>query len=334
MSFMAPGQAVIKQEGSKKVLVIDFRGLPFGADVALYEQAMKLVVESLQKIDADEVVLSEYYERIYSAEQTVYLKEVGELASRFETDTVWSPTHLGKTTDSRSLAPRHDTVLKILNATKGDPFKAYLMLMRELKLQASRVQALNETQVADLKVYLTTLQFMRTAFESTRLLQKMKEYLGQLSEIPSGREVYHSFFEVSIKPSFIGARIFFTGTEGLELVDQYDVLSSTVRIYKHPDKIEYLYFINPPEYSLQPEKYFLLEKTKEVVSSHRPENVEFLNISQARKYFQKVYVATIADLAAKTISRCRLKKKKSLQLLYRVTLLATAFSSWFYPTAS
>lgn len=309
---MAPGQSVVRQEGERKVLVIDCKGLPFGADIALYEQCMRLVVDALQQVDADEVVLSEYYERIYNSEQTNFLKGVANAITKFETDAVWSPTHLGKTLDSRTLAQRHDAILRILATMHGDPFKAYLLLAQEMKAGVAKLASLSEQQAADEKIYLGTLEFMRQEFEKLSLIQKMKAYLAQLGEIPAGRGIYHSFFEVAIKPSFIGSRVFFTGTEGLELIDQYEVARSVVRIYKHPERVECLYFINPPEYALPPEKYFLLEKTKEVVAAHRPEHVEFMNISQARKYFQKIYVATIADLALKNNIQLSVEEKEDL----------------------
>jgi len=309
---MPPGQSVIRQEGGRKTLVIDFRGLSYGADIAQYPQAMQLVVDKLMEADVDEVVLAEYYERIYNEEQTRWLKEIAAVISKFEADTVWSPNHLGKTLDSKTLSMRHDAVLNILNATHSDPFRAYLSLISEIKGEMAKLSALQGEAREDEEKYLETLTFMREAFEETELIQKMKAYLMQLGSIPADRGMYHSFFEVAIKPSFIGSRIFFTSTEKLELIDQYDVLGSKVYIYKHPDKVEYLYFINPPEYALTPEKYFLLEKTKEVVAAHRPDTVEFMNMGQARKYFHKVYVATIADLALKNDIDLSVEEKHEL----------------------
>ncbi len=291
------GRSVIKQEGDKKILVMDFRGSAYGPDVARYSQAMKDVISKLSEVDVDEVVLSEYYERIYNEEQTRLLKGIAALATKLESDAVWSPSHLGKTTESKILSPRHDFVLNIMDALKSDPFKAYLQLLSEIKHETGRLPSLSDAAAEDEKVYLNTLQFIRQGFEETELIKRMKEYLQQLGSIPEDRGIYHSFFEAAIKPSFIGSRIFFTGVEKLELLDQYEVLNSKVYIYKHPDKLENMYFIDPPEYSLPPDKYFLLEKTKEVVAAHRPDDVEFMNITQARKYFHKVYIVTISDLA-------------------------------------
>ncbi|MFH0836253.1 MAG: type II/IV secretion system ATPase subunit [Candidatus Micrarchaeota archaeon] len=307
-----PKKSVLKSEGGKKRLVIDFRGSPNAPDIAQYPQTMKDVIELLREIECDEVVLSEYYERIYAPEQTALLKEIADLINTFESDAVWSPSHLGKTTNSKILSERHNVVLTVLNTLYTDPFKSYLYLIRELKGEMAKVSSLSQEQLEDEKVYVSTLRFMRQELEQTQLIQKVKSFLAQLGSIPSDRGMYHSIFEAAIKPSFIGSRIFFTGTEGLELVDQYEVLNTPVYIYRHPDKVEHLYFINPPEYALPPEKYFLLEKTKEVVAAHRPDTVEFMEISQARKYFQKIYVATISDLALKNEIDLTVEEKENL----------------------
>lgn len=308
---MAPGQAVVKSDGGKKRLVIDYRGMAWGPDIAQYGQAFADVVEKLREADADEVVLSEYYERIYDEKQTNWLKEVADLVNNLEADAVWSPSHLGKSTESKTLGPRHDAVLRIMAQIKSDPFRAYLTLAQEMKTVAAQA-AVAGPNAEDIQIYLGTLRYMRQKMEEMKLIQAMKDYLSQLGSIPEGRTAYHAFFESSIKPSFIGSRIFFSATEQLELVDQYDVGGSKVYIYRHPDQVQYLYFINPPEYSLPPEKYFLLEKTKEVVAQHRPESVQFLDITQARKYFRKVYVATIADLALKNNIKLTVEEKEDL----------------------
>ncbi|MDP2717122.1 MAG: hypothetical protein Q8P02_00090, partial [Candidatus Micrarchaeota archaeon] len=210
---MAPGQAVLKSEGGRKRLVIDFRGQSYGPDVAQYPQAMKDVVDKLREIDADEVVLSEYYERIYDEKQTSLLRQVADLVSALEADAVWSPSHLGTTTESKKLSPRHDAILKILNAVPMDPLKAYLNLVQEIKTASGQVSASDGEAQADIKTYLGTLQYMRRRFEDLDLIKGLKTYLSQLGSIPEGRSVYHYFFESAIKPSFIGSRIFFTSTE-------------------------------------------------------------------------------------------------------------------------
>ncbi len=311
------GEFVVKQEGNKRLLIIDYKGASVSPDLAAYPQVMRDVIQKLQTNEADEVVLSEYYERIYNEEQTAMLRGIADLVTKLETETVWSPSHLGTNySDKKTLSARHDVVLGIFNETLVDPFAAYMELIKILKEETAELhktqEAGDEKGVEDVKVYIGTLQFMKNLFDLTSMIKRSKQYLAQLGKLPEGRAVYHSLFESAIKPSFIGSRIFFTGTETLELVDQYEVLSSKVYIYKHPEKIEYLYYINPPEYTLPPEKYFLLQKTKEVVAGHRPTSVGFMDMEQARKYFRKIYVATITDLANQNNINLSVEEKEEL----------------------
>ena len=311
------GEFVVKQEGNKRLLIIDYKGASVSPDLAAYPQVMRDVIQKLQTNEADEVVLSEYYERIYNEEQTGMLRGIADLVTKLETETVWSPSHLGTSySDKKTLSARHDIVLGIFNETLVDPFAAYMELIKILKEETAELhktqEAGDEKGVEDVKVYIGTLQFMKNLFDLTSMIKRSKQYLAQLGKLPEGRAVYHSLFESAIKPSFIGSRIFFTGTETLELVDQYEVLSSKVYIYKHPEKIEYLYYINPPEYTLPPEKYFLLQKTKEVVAGHRPTSVGFMDMEQARKYFRKIYVATITDLANQNNINLSVEEKEEL----------------------
>ncbi len=311
---MAYGEYVVKQEGDKRRLIINCKECQYGgSDIAQYEHCMRDVIDRLQEVDADEVVLSEYYERIYNDEQTRLLRGIADIITKFETEGVWGPAHLGKTNDSHVLSERHDEVLKIVNKIHGDPFAAYLSLVQLLKQEVKKANAITgEDALEDEKTFLTTLNFMKSEMEAAELILRMKQYLAQLDEMPTDRGMYHSFFEVAIKPSFIGSRIFFTGTETLELMDQYQVVGTDVYIYKHPEKVEYLYYINPPEYSLPPEKYFLLEKTKEIVATHRPGQVTFLDTAAARKYFRKIYIATISDLATKNKIDLSVEEKEDL----------------------
>ena len=303
---------VIKTEGERRRLIINCKNWTTGPDVARYAEAMREVIEILQEVEADEIVLQEYYERIYNEEQTRMLKSVADLLTKMDNEGIWSPSHLGKTSDSKVISPRHDAVLGVVNKSRSDPFGAYLELLRVVKKETDHAAGLGGETLEDEKVYLGTLNFIKATFEGTFLIQKMKQYLAQLGSIPADRGMYSSLFEVAIKPSFIGSRLFFTGTEKMELVDQYDVLGSKIYIYKHPEKVELLYFINPPEYTLPPDKYFLLEKTKEVVATHRPDTVGFMDMGQARRYFHKVYVATIADLAHKNNISLTVEEKEDL----------------------
>jgi len=261
---------------------------------------MKEVVEDLSKTGADYVVLADVYEMIYSEEQTRMLKQIGEIADLFQKEGVWAYSRLGNEDCDACIPPRHNVVVQVAQELiRYDPVKAYLTLRDAIKREQERLPTLTAKMKACSDTYLKTLTWMQIAFEKTEIVQKFRTILQKLGKMPEGREIYRVFFEVQIKPAFVSSRVFFQAPKDIELIDQYIVEDATVSIYRHPEKVQYLYYINPPEYNLSPEKYFLLSKTREVVASYHPEGLKFMTPSEVKRYFIRIYETTINDLAAK-----------------------------------
>ena len=288
----------VKTEGTIKYLIIDCRGSSYGPSIADYPQRMAEVIDYLSKTDADRLVLAEVYERVYDEDQTRMLKQLAELSQKFRVKGVWSPQYLGGDACASYLPTRHDLVVNIASdLLRTDPIRAYLKCIEAIQREKATLAQLPEPQKKCTQVYLTTLEYIKANFEATDLIQKLKGYVRKLKKLPPGRGFYHTVFEAQLKPSFIGSRLMFKLPEQIELLDQYAVKGTTVTIYKHPEKIEYLYHINPPEYSLTPEHYFLLSKTKEIVANYHPEGLEFTELATSKEYFMRIYQTTIADIA-------------------------------------
>ena len=120
---------------------------------------------------------------------------------------------------------------------------------------------------------------------------------SKIIKIPETHKIYKLFFEAEIKPSFIGSRLLFKEEEKLELLDEYQVNDSTIQIFNHPNKPQNIYVVSPPEYTLPPDKYFILSKAREVVASYKPGKVSLGTVARTRKYFERVYQSTIRDIA-------------------------------------
>ncbi len=291
------GPYALREEGGKKNLIYACKDCVYGASLADDPHCRYHITNILQKSDADLIVLADVYERVYNEEQTKQWKEIADLVNEFKGKEWWAYSHLGDP-DSESeseFGARHDEVMQItFELLSYDPIKAYLRCLSAIKKEAGKIKSGGKPS----KVYIQTLQEIREAFEKTKFVQKVKEYLLRLDEIPETQDLYRHFFEAEVKPSFIGSRLMFGNeVENFELVDEYSVGKSNVQIFNHPNKIAKLYFINPPEYSLSPEKYFLLSKTKEVVSGYNPGRSGLSDIAASRNYFTRVYQATIRDLA-------------------------------------
>lgn len=291
------GPYVVKEEGGKRHLIFDCRDCIYSSSITDDRNCRYHVLKILQESEADLIVLAEVYERVYNEKQTKMLAEIAAVAQKFEVESIWSYSHLGdpKVEGEKNFGERHNAIVNITHdELTYDPIAAYIYCLTEIKNEKERVTRMSKESYSD--IYLKTLIYIREVLEGTELIRKTKSILMKLKEIPETNEMYRSFFEVQVKPSFIGARLMFEKMEKLELLDEYMVRDSTVQIFKHPNKAEKMYFINPPEYTLPPDKYFVLSKTKEVVASYRPGKTSLSTIARSRKYFERVYQSTIRDI--------------------------------------
>ncbi|MBU1930048.1 Flp pilus assembly complex ATPase component TadA [Candidatus Micrarchaeota archaeon] len=293
------GEYVVREMGGKKHLVFDCKNCVYGSSLSDDSACRFHAIAILQEVEAKLLVLADVYERVYDEQQTELVKEIALMAKRFENESIWSYAHLG-TQDSeceQTFASRHTIVVRIAHdLARFDPVMAYLTCLQEIKKETGRATGLNEGGRACSKVFLDTLLYLKNRFEQTGLIGKTKEYLLKLRSIPDTKDVYKSLLEAQIKPAFIGSRLLFGETEELELLDEYSVGRAAVQIFSHPNKIEKLYFLNPPEYTLPPEKYFVLSKTKEIVASYKPGSTTLSGIAKSRKYFERIYESTIHDI--------------------------------------
>jgi len=292
------GPYVVKESGGKKHLLIDCRDCVYSSNIAGDWACRNHVLRVFAEVEADLIVLAEVYERVYNEDQTKMLLEVSQLIQKFEVESIWGPQHLGdaKVEGESAFGLRHDAIVTISHELLAiDPIAAYIRCLQELKREKEELEKRPPAQQCE--VYLKTLLHLKDGLEATTLIRKAKNILLQLKKTPETAEVYRVFFEAQVKPSFIGSRLLFEETEKLELLDEYQVADSVVQIFSHPAKTEKMYVINPPEYSLPPEKYFVLSKTREIVATYKPGKTSLSALAKSRKYFERVYQATIREIA-------------------------------------
>ena len=289
---------VVKDEGGKRVLVIDCRDSFYSPSIADDRNARYNVLKLLSEVEADLVVLAEVYERVYDETQTKMLSQIATLYTRFEVESIWSYSHLGdpKLESEKDFGERHNALVRVTHEEMlYDPIMSYMLLLQEIAKEKARLESLPKENRCF--VYFKTLAYVKEQYESTALISNAKVILSKLEKAPDTNDIYRSFFEAQVKPSFIGSRLVFGDEERLELLDEYSVKESTVQIFKHPNKTEKLYFVSLPEYSLTPEKYFLVSKTKETVAAYQPGRASLSNVAKSRRYFERVYQSTIKDIA-------------------------------------
>jgi len=294
------GDHFVKEEGSRRHLIFSCKDCPYGASLSDDLHCRFHIITVLAEVEADLVVLAEVYERVYGEKQTEMLSEIASLMQRFNVETVWSYKHLGSANKEceEYFSERHDTLVKIAHDLIAyDPILSYLTLLREIKIEKNKLKGQDSKYKSCSEAYFQTLGYLKQRFDKTGLIAKTKDYLAKLRQIPETSQLYHGIFEAEIKPSFIGSRLLFNEMESLELLDEYTVKKSTIQIFSHPSKTENLYFVNPPEYTLGPDRYFVLSKTREIVSGYRPGKTSLSTVAKSRRYFERLYESTIKDVA-------------------------------------
>ena len=295
------GSYVVKEEATKRHLILVCKDCPFSSTISDDWHCRYHVLRVLSEVEADLIVLAEVYERVYDEKQTKMLIELSNILKKFEIDRIWSYNHLGepKIEGETNFGDRHNALVAITHdLLLSDPIAAYIKCLGEVQREKKNVDARSaEIGKTYSKKYLDTIIYVKSLLESTEFIRSIKSMLLKLKKVPETIDLYRSFFQAQLKPSFIASRLVFDDMEKLELLDEYSVLDSTVQIFKHPNKTERLYFINPPEYSLPPDKYFIWSKTKEVVTGYKPGRISLSGIAKSRKYFERVYQSTISDIA-------------------------------------
>lgn len=294
------GNTVLKTINEKKHLVFNCKNCVYSASLA-EDKACRLHVATVAaKEKPDLIVLADVYERVYDEKQTKMITEIVMLLVEFEQQGVWGPEHLsdGQEANEKYTATRHSVLVKVAHEILSyDPIYAYMIVIDEIKKEKLRMAKMQDTYQKGAVPYLETLIYIQKKLEQTTIINQTRPYLKDLAHIPDTRQLYRTFYNAEIKPSFIGSRLLFGETQGLELVDEYNVKNTNVQIFKHPDQIEYWYLINPPEYTMTPDKYFIISKTKEIVSQYRPASSSSSIGANTKDYFKRVFLSTVKGVA-------------------------------------
>jgi len=295
------GDYIIDDEGGKKKLIFDCRHCVYNTSISDDPRCRYHIMKILETVDADEVILAEVYERVYTQKQISYLREMVDLLLDFENKTVWISSHLGvDDIDCEECYPqRHNNIIRFArDLLSYDPIASYISLLREIENTRNRSEEQGDKPCERcFKANLKHLLALKEQYERTDFIKTLKPILTKIKDYNDLTDIYKTIFEAQIKPAFIGSHLLRSDADKFELIDEYQVLTTNVQIFKHPEKVEFIYNINPPEYTLSPDHYFVLSKTKETVANYQPGKVTLTSGSGTRKYFQRIYQSTISDIA-------------------------------------
>ncbi len=290
----------VRESGGKQHLIIDARTLGSGGSVEDYPETMAAVVSALMEVNADIVIVSDIYDYVYDGPSVEILKDIARVARELRRSGFWSLAIVEKVGEKceRFLKGEGEFIVQVTQKLwMGDPVKAYVSLIRKIKLFEEREKAAPDNVKECFTKYLRILNTARKMMESSKVVMKFKDMLLTMKKPPKGREIYRALIKGQIKPAFLHSRLITDIREDLELVDTYMVNDVEVMIFRDPSDVQYLYYVNAPEYTLPPDQFFLLERTKQVVADFAPKNVLLTSRSLARKQLEETYMNTLLDVA-------------------------------------
>lgn len=289
----------IRTEGKNRVLHIDCRDCMMGMSIEDSKGCMGGILHILlDEHDIDFLILSDVVEREYNRTQTGYLRD---LAGIYEETRSWPFTNLKpQDMDCEECIPeRKKNMEDILDhLILMDPVSAYTRLLTYTDDESRAMEGADDPRCVECSHHLINenLTKIRDIFEATPIFSEMR---NKLHEIDSwDRTIYRKYFSPTLRPHFSTSRILFEPPPGSRLMDNYKVGDTDVRILMPPDKPEILYFISPPEYSLPPEDFDIINEARGMMINHQPGDMGFADPSRARDHFKRLAKKLVSEAAA------------------------------------
>ena len=184
----------------------------------------------------------------------------------------------------------------VSNLLRTDPLGAYVELKR-----IHRREKIWEETVIDPNYgrceqrFISVIAYLAELLEKTKLVTIAKSFLSGYKL--GDREIYRRIFKPTVKPDFMFTKLMATYPIDAEEIDDYLVGNDTeVTIFEHPDSVQYIYHMIPPEFKLSEEEYDILDTARKILAEHKPKSSEFVDPERMRQVFYNVGSDLIEEL--------------------------------------
>lgn len=289
----------VKKDGRDRTLCVECRDCFYGMSLEGSEECFKRVLKILYREQGvDKIVLSDLLECEYDRKSTRFLREICNL---LENTRVWPYDRmmLDDGGCKKCEPSRKREVERIIDdLLLRDPISTYFELLGLIKSGEDRMEAAEETGCVECEYnYITCcLKALKDVFESSESFYDITMAWKRGGRY---REIYGRFLFSSIRPYFSRSRILPKPPHGCSLTSAYRVGDADIRIYASVDYPENFYFVCPPEYSLSPEEFQVINAARKRMLHHSPENLDFASPERARLYFKRVGKRIISELASR-----------------------------------
>ncbi len=315
----------IQREGGEDVVYVNYIGAPFIPSLADSPEVMERAIDILtENSNASRIVLVQQKNYNYDFNETSSLLELAQLYTfLIKQEKILSYEKL-TTGNERFFSKRYNELFTFLYLLKRDPVAAHGELRRLIVEANIFLEKIDVQSKMDQKNYLFLLKKVLDLFEKTKLMQAANPHLGDYHR--GSREIYKKIFRPDVIPNFTFTRLILDFPEGTELVDQYNIAEGTpdesmVTILRKKDASKLIYYLSPPENSLNEEHSVLLNLARNVLIEHQPKAEEFTDTERTRQVFLNVSRDLLQDLAqTKQIKLDYSQLNKLAKILVRHTI--------------
>jgi len=285
---------VIRESG-ENVIYINYLGADIVPSLRDYPDVMARTIDSLkEESNISRIVFVQQRNYSHDYSQVKLLIQVANLHKYLiKQEKILSPENLAKLGTSYQEAYSFLNYL-INEVLKQNPVKAY----RELKGTLYEKKSLHEKGKEN-SSYIRLLEKLEEKFEDLEIISKLKPFFDFYKS--NDRQIYSEVFRSDIMPNFTFTRMIASIPGDAEIIKEYTIAegsdSSTVTIFRRPNKAKFVYHLTPPEYLLNEEHHMLLNLARNVLIEHRPTEEEFNDPSRTREIFFNVARDLLQDLA-------------------------------------
>lgn len=299
-------------ESILKINYLDKEAFPSIEDDAI---VMRDTIKKLvQTPSATKIIFIHNKNYEYDYEQLLMLKEVAELFNLLakQKELFTTGQLINKEEDCMKLFFNRYTYLQntIIKDLPADPIGTYVKIKRKLRdYKFEKTYRENKCVEVDNK-YEKALSYIITKLESLTIVKASKEKISGFKV--GSREIYKEFFNANIKPNFIYTSLRRQVPMDAKELDSYEVDDAKVTIYEMENEAYNLYHVTPREFTLNEEKYTILNLAKEVISEHQPESNDFIDPQRLREVFFNIAKDLIEEISE--FKGVKLKQKEVAEL--------------------
>lgn len=312
------------REGEDSVLMINCEEYPRIPSIEDDPITMSKVIDILSsEPSVTKIILQQKRNYEYDYNQTTLLKEIARLQLHLAKDKSLISYNSFSIVSCTKCIPNWYSELKnlISSTVKSDPVGAYVELKRMIRRESIKIEkAIDVRCIKCEQNLIAILNQVLELFEKTKIFSIIKNSLP--GHKPGDRDIYQRVFNPAIKPDFMFTKLMAAYPSEGEELDNYSLDDGTeVTIFELPDTVQYLYHLNPPEFSLDEDQYEILDTARKIMAEHKPKKSDFVDPQRMRQVFYNVGQDLIEELASYKTLKLKEKEIKLLtSILVRYTI--------------